>query len=40
MGENPFHEDLDDTFRGVRVRVQTDEYSMRDGRAVVLKVYC
>jgi hypothetical protein len=27
MGKNPFHEDLDDTFRGVRVRVHTDERS-------------
>ena len=26
MGKNPFHEDLDDTFRGVRVRVHTDGY--------------
>ena len=27
MGKNPFHEDLDDTFRGVRVRVHTDEHT-------------
>jgi hypothetical protein len=26
-GQEPFHEDLDDTFRGVRVRVHTDEHS-------------
>ena len=27
MGKNPFHEDLDDTFRGVRVRAHTDEHT-------------
>ncbi|WP_435079875.1 ParB/RepB/Spo0J family partition protein [Halococcus sp. AFM35] len=27
MGKNPFHEDLDDTFRGVRVRVRTSEHT-------------
>jgi hypothetical protein len=24
---NPFYDDVDDTFRGVRVRVRTDEYT-------------
>jgi hypothetical protein len=27
MGKNAFHEDLDDTFRGVRVRVHTDGHT-------------
>jgi hypothetical protein len=27
MGKNAFHEDLDDTFRGVRVRVHTDDHT-------------
>jgi hypothetical protein len=27
MGKNPFHEDLDDMFRGVRVRTHTDEHT-------------
>lgn len=27
MGKNVFHEDLDDTFRGVRVRVHTDDHT-------------